>query len=94
MILKDLLIQTTFDEIVQTVESDYVSFGIEVTDDRKRQWKQMFNSLCEMEPSQDVDRILMGISDNLYELYKELNPEGTTSNEHASFPFARFSCGG
>lgn len=83
MILKDLLIQTTFDEIVQTVESDYVSFGIEVTDDRKRQWKQMFNSLCEMEPSQDVDRILMGISDNLYELYKELNPEGTTDySEH------------
>lgn len=79
MKLKELVMQTTYEEIEQAIAKAFVSYGSEVTGYRKSNWVKVFDTLYAMEPKQNVDmklRIVPGDVSGYYdEETREKNPE-------------------
>lgn len=79
MKLKELVMQTTYKEIEQSIANAFESYDLEVTDYRKSKWEQVFNTLYAMEPEQDVDmkiRVVPGDVSGYYdEKARKKNPD-------------------
>ena len=79
MKLKELVMQTTYEEIEQAIAKAFESYGSEVTDYRKNNWVQVFDTLHAMEPEQNVDMKLHIVPGDVSGYYDEetleKNPE-------------------
>lgn len=79
MKLKELVMQTTYEEIEQAIAKVFESYGLEVTEYRKSNWAKVFDTLYAMEPEQDIDmklRIVPGDVSGYYdEETRKKNPE-------------------
>ncbi len=79
MTLKELVMQTTYEEIEKAIAKTFESYGLEVTDWRKTNWVKVFDTLYAMEPEQNVEmklRIVPGDVSGYYdEETRKKNPE-------------------
>ena len=56
--LKELLMQVAIEEIDHAVERRFLSDGYDVTDELRTLWREMIDTLREMDPEQDCDMTL------------------------------------
>jgi hypothetical protein len=71
MKLKDLVMQTTYNEIEQAIANVFASFDLEITNYRKSKWEQVFDTLCAMKPEQNVDMKLRVVPGDVSGYYDE-----------------------